>query len=215
MQRPIVVLLVVVLAIAFVRPRRTSGGLAFVSRIGRALRRVRSGDARMVSNDPALRDLPRFDLSSTGFVDGAQMSAPFVGPNGTQAPLTWSGEPAGTIELALIVEDIDVPLAVPLTHAIAYGIDPKRRTLPARSIPPPGHMSEADPAILVGRGSGGQAFLPPTPIPGHGAHRYVFQAFALSENLRFTRPPNRRQLVHALRRAAVARATLTGTHENP
>ena len=193
--------------------RRPRYARTVASALGRRVTRIRCGDARLASNDPIISALPRFDFSSDGFADGGQLQAPYVGISGMLPPLAWSGQPAGTVELALIVEDIDVPLPGPLVHAIAYGVDPARRTLPAGAIPPPGRRNSADPGLTLGRGAGGRAYLPPTPIPGHGAHRYVFQAFALRKHLAFDRPPNKARLVAELRDAAVARAIVIGVHE--
>ena len=183
--------------------------------IGRLLRNVRSGGSHLASNDPVLRALPHFELASDGFTDGGPMSSPYVGVHGRQPPLSWNGVPAGTVELALIVEDQDVPFFTPLVHAIAYGIDPERQRLEAAAIPPPTQRYAHDPGITVGRGSGGRAFLPPTPIPGHGPHHYVFELFALRERLTFNRPAAKKELVAALRDAAIGVATATGTHEVP
>ncbi len=193
------------------RPRKGSGS----NRIGRLLRNVRSGGSRLASNDPILRALPHFELTSDGFADGGPMGAAYVGALGRQPPLRWRGVPTGTVELALIVEDRDAPLPVPLVHAVAYGIDPGRALLGAGSIPPPAQRNNHDPEITVGRGAGGRAFLPPTPIPGHGPHHYVFQLFAVRERLTFDRPAGKKQLIAALRNAAIAAATVVGTHEVP
>jgi phosphatidylethanolamine-binding protein (PEBP) family uncharacterized protein len=198
-------------AVVLVRPRRTGSGI--VTALGRALRGLRSGDARSVSNDPVLRHLPPFDLHSAAFRDGAPMRPPYIDASALQPPLSWGDLPTGTVELALIVEDIDVPLPRPRVHAVAYGIDPAARALEAGAIPRIGHPHEGDPTIRLGKGAGGQRFLPPTPIPGHGPHRYRFQAFALCAPLQFDRPPNRARFVRALRNTAIARAATTGTHE--
>jgi phosphatidylethanolamine-binding protein (PEBP) family uncharacterized protein len=100
-----------------------------------------------------------------------------------------------------------------LVHAVAHGIDPAAGTLPAGAVARPGHPEEWDASIQPGRGVGGAAYLAPTPIPGHGAHRYLFELFALRERLAFDRPPDKTQLLRALRRVAIGRAVLTGTHE--
>jgi phosphatidylethanolamine-binding protein (PEBP) family uncharacterized protein len=179
------------------------------------MRRLRSGNSHSASNDPVLRHLPGFDLHSAAFADGAPMRPPYVDAGAQLPPLSWSDLPAGTVELALIVEDVDVPLTRPLVHAVAYGIDPAAGGLEAGAVPRPGRPDEGNPKIRLGRGAAGERFLPPTPITGHGPHRYVFQAFALCAPLRFDRPPTKAQLVRALRNVAIARASTTGTHENP
>jgi phosphatidylethanolamine-binding protein (PEBP) family uncharacterized protein len=211
MKRVLWIAALTAVAVLLARPRRMDSALA--AAMGRALRGIRSGAARSASNDRFLRHLPRFELRSAAFADGAPMRPPYVDAAALQPPLSWGNVPAGTVELALIVEDIDVPLPEPLVHAVAYGIDPAAGCLEAGAIPRIGHPDEGDPNIRLGRGAGRERFLPPTPIPGHGPHRYVFQAFALCAPLQFERPPNKAQLVRALRNVAIARAETTGTHE--
>jgi phosphatidylethanolamine-binding protein (PEBP) family uncharacterized protein len=197
--------------VVLVRPKRAGSGLA--QALGRLLRPLRSGDAGSAANDPVLRRLPSFALHSAAFADGAPMRPPHVDAAALQPPLSWDNLPAGTREIALIVEDIDVPLPRPLVHALAYGIDPGAGSLEAGAIPRLGHPHEGDPAIRAGKGAGGRHFLPPTPIPGHGRHRYVFTVFALCAPLQFDRPPNSERFIRALRNVAIARASTTGTHE--
>ena len=48
-----------------------------------------------------------------------------VGEN-ISAPLTWSGVPPKTVELAIILENPDAPLPRPFVHMIAYRIAPDR-----------------------------------------------------------------------------------------
>jgi phosphatidylethanolamine-binding protein (PEBP) family uncharacterized protein len=211
MKRVLSIAVLIAAAVVLVRPRRAGSGLA--KALGRSLRPLRSGDAHSAANDPVLRRLPSFDLHSAAFADGAPLRPPFVDAAALQPPLSWGNLPAGTVEIALIVEDIDVPLPRPLIHALAYGIDPEAGSLEAGAIPRLGHPAEGDPTIGVGKGAGGRHFLPPTPIPGHGPHRYVFTAFAVCAPLQFDRPPDKARFVRALRNVAIARASTTGTHE--
>jgi hypothetical protein len=211
MKRVLSVAALAAVAVVLVRPKRTGSGIA--SALGRSLRGLRSGDARSCSNDPVLSRLPAFELHSAAFADGAPLRPPYVDAGALQPPLSWGELPSGTVELALIVEDVDVPLPRPLVHAVAYGIDPGAHCLEAGAIPRAGHPEEGAPAIRLGRGAAGRYFLAPAPIPGHGPHRYVFQAFALCAPLQFDRPPGKAHFVRALRNVAIARASTTGTHE--
>jgi phosphatidylethanolamine-binding protein (PEBP) family uncharacterized protein len=211
MRRVLSIAALTAVAVVLVRPKRTGSGIA--SAVGRSLRPLRSGDAHSASNDPVLRRLPTFELRSAAFDDGAPMRPPYIDAAALQPPLSWGALPPETVELALIVEDVDVPLPRPLVHAVAYGIDAKADCLEAGAIPRIGHPDEGDPSVRLGKGAGGRHFLPPTPIPGHGPHRYVFEAFALCAPLQFDRPPNKSRLVRALRNVAIARGSTTGTHQ--
>jgi phosphatidylethanolamine-binding protein (PEBP) family uncharacterized protein len=211
MRRALSITLLAAVAVVIVRPRSDSPRL--VSRLGRLARGLRSGDAHAAFNDPALRELPRFGLTSPVFADGFPMPSPQVNAGARTPSLAWHDLPEETVELALIIEDIDVPFPRPLVHAIAHGIDPGAGRLPAGAVARPGHPEEWEPTIRPGRGAGGEAYLPPTPIPGHGPHRYLFELFALRERARFDRPPGKAAMLRALRRAAIGRAVLIGTHE--
>ena len=87
--------------------------------------------------------------------------------------LQWSGAPAGTQELVLIVEDPDVASAEAFVHWIAFRIPGGARSLPA----------DSGNSALVGQGTNskgaGGYIAQPVPMDGK-PHRYFFQLFALS-----------------------------------
>ena len=101
--------------------------MSIESTLGRLLRRVRAGDRRLVWNDPRLDAPATLRLSSPAFGDGELMpprsAGAGVGDNVSPA-LEWTGVPAGAAELAIIMQDPDAPLPRPVTHLIAYGVDP-------------------------------------------------------------------------------------------
>jgi phosphatidylethanolamine-binding protein (PEBP) family uncharacterized protein len=55
-------------------------------------------------------------------------------------------------------------------------------------------------------------YLPPDPPRGHGAHRYVFQVFALDRQPQFDSPPGRTALLDCIRDHVVAKGLLIGTY---
>ena len=95
--------------------------------LGRLLRSVRAGDRHLLQNDPRLDARPVFGLSSPDFGDGGGMprrcAGAGVGDNVSPA-IHWSGVPPAAVELGLVVQDPDAPLLRPVTHLIAFGIDP-------------------------------------------------------------------------------------------
>src|ERR1700676_2684939 len=93
--------------------------------IGRKMRSWRAGDEFRVAEDIRFAQVPRtIDLRSPAFVYGEP-----IPPASASPPLVWSGVPPETQMLALIVEDVDAPLLRPLTHAVAYAIDPATTSL--------------------------------------------------------------------------------------
>ena len=58
-----------------------------------------------------------------------------------------------------------------------------------------------------------QGWLAPSPVPGHGPHRYAFQLFAADAIPAFQHPPSRGQLIRALRPHLLAAARLIGVYQ--
>lgn len=111
-------------------------------------------------------------VSSSAFTDGADIPRRYTcDGEDLSPPLDFAGIPAGTQELALLVEDPDAPGGV-FVHWVAWGIDPSKAAI-AEGESPPSSGTNA-----FGRlGYGG-------PCPPRGApHRYMFTVFALSEPL--------------------------------
>ncbi|RVU19314.1 YbhB/YbcL family Raf kinase inhibitor-like protein [Methylobacterium oryzihabitans] len=151
-------------------------------------------------------------LTSPAFADGAAIPARFTadGP-GLSPPLAWSGVPAGTAALALLVEDADSPTPKPVVHAIAWHVDPGRAGLDEGELAP-----DAPDAPDLGRNTYLRAgWLPPDPPTGHGPHRYLFQLYALKAPLDLDGTPGRTAFLDGVRAGAIARGLLTGTYERP
>ena len=114
--------------------------------------------------------------------------------------------------MVLLVEDADIPFAVPVTHLIVHSIAP---TLP-------GIETDAVKAFMPGPAAAGWAcgrnflgaagWTPPAPPPGHGEHRYAFQIFALDRQLNFRYPPRRGRLMRRIRPHIIAQGRLIGTY---
>lgn len=124
----------------------------------------------------------------------------------------WSGLPDGTQSLVLLVEDADIPFAVPVTHLIVHSIAPALGGLEPGALP--AFMAGPSPeGWACGRNFLGAAgWTPPSPPPGHGAHRYAFQIFALSARPRFRYPPRRGRLMRQIRPFIIGQGQLIGTY---
>ncbi len=184
--------------------------------IGKLLRPIRSGPAGLAGNDPRIATSVTLEVSSPDFASGTPMPQAYRGLRGISPPLVWTNVPPAASELVLIVEDVDVPFPAPLVHAIVYGIDPARGEIGAGEIPPlrPGGPTRSGGASL-GKGAGlAPGWVPVTPIPGHGPHRYVFQLFALDDMLPpFAKPPGKREILDAMAGHVVARGATSGLAE--
>jgi phosphatidylethanolamine-binding protein (PEBP) family uncharacterized protein len=170
--------------------------------IGRRLRGLRAPLKWRVAAETRFGYLPHtIELRSSAFDDGAPMPATAESP-----PLAWSGVPEGTAMLALVVEDLDVPLPRPVPHAVAYGIDPARTSLEAGEL-------AADRLSLGYNVAGRRTYVKPSPIPGHGPHRYAFTLLAVDYSPRFDQPPTRGRLLDAIAGHVLALGELIGTVE--
>jgi Raf kinase inhibitor-like YbhB/YbcL family protein len=127
--------------------------------------------------------------------------------------LEWHGLPEGTKSLALIVEDADAPFPRPLVHAVLHsipvtlsGIQEGGLGLRQVRVSPLG--------FKVGRNSVARSgWMAPSPIPGHGPHRYAFQLFAADAVPSFSSPPGRGQLLRALKGNLLAATRLVGVYQ--
>jgi Raf kinase inhibitor-like YbhB/YbcL family protein len=180
--------------------------------IGRILRSVRAGERHSASNHAALLDVSGvISLKSEWFLNGKQMplrSAGIgVGEN-ISPPLSWSGVPAGTVELAILMEDPDAPLPWPFVHMIAYRISPDKSGVAAGAL-----AREAAGAAFGRSTAGAQGYMGPRPVPGHGPHRYIFQILALSRCTAFSSAPKLKAFLHGISGTVIGRGILVGTYE--
>lgn len=119
-------------------------------------------------------------------------------------PLRWEGTPAGTRELALVVEDPDAPDEV-FVHWVVVGIDPGTMSLePGQPLPG---------ATTLPGSSDNATYIGPCPPDGDGPHRYSFEVYALGSPPRAVPAGRPREAVRAIREAAVAGGRLVGTFE--
>ena len=184
--------------------------------VGRLLRPLRSGTAKLAGNDPRLSAPTTIEVGSPEFAHGTTMPAAYRGIDGTNPPIRWTNVPPEAQELVLVAEDVDVPMTAPLVHAILYAMLPSKAGIEAGDIPKlrRGGLDRI-PGASLGKGAGfGPGWVPVTPIPSHGPHRYVFQVFALDARLPpFAKPPSKRALVDAMAGHVIARGATIGTAE--
>ncbi|TBN57543.1 YbhB/YbcL family Raf kinase inhibitor-like protein [Glaciihabitans arcticus] len=166
--------------------------------LGRMLRNVHAGDthlawARLVGPDSITLTSPDFE---PGGVIPRAHAAEGVGAN-TSPELAWTGVPAQTAALLVVMEDPTVPLPRPILHVAAV-IAPILDRIPL------GMLDHDSPGITLLDGSiKGLGYSGPRPIVDHGPHDYVFQIFALDRVPVSLRDPG----------TVLGRGRLTGTFE--
>jgi Raf kinase inhibitor-like YbhB/YbcL family protein len=181
--------------------------------IGRALRGVRAGFEKVVSEDKAFAGVPEsIVLTSPAFEDEGPIPTRYT-EDGEKAspPLTWSAAPSGAKAMVLIVEDPDAPSLEPFVHLVAWDLPPDLARLAEGAFKSPNHAGQDE---TVGRNTFLSAgWLPPDPPTGHGPHAYVFQIFALDRALNLGGHPGRSAVVKAMTGHVLAKGVLVGVYE--
>jgi phosphatidylethanolamine-binding protein (PEBP) family uncharacterized protein len=184
--------------------------------VGALLKNRRAGEARMAWHLPNLSGPETLEVTSGAFGDGMAIPVAYagkrVGGRELSPPLAWTAPPAGTAELLLVVEDIDVPMPTPFVHCVAL-VSAEVPELDA------GALDGRQPAVGVRvlRSGMGRGYIGPAPIKGHGPHRYVFELFALGAPAAGDQPgadnARPRALLAAIPGPVLGRGRLTGVYE--
>jgi len=175
--------------------------------LGKALRNVRAGHGKLAIarlGGEGLLHREGFALRSAAFQNGEELDPSFTADeeDSVAPPLEWSAPPAGTVELALIVEDPDAPTPEPFCHWLVWGLAPQK-----------GQLLEGEAPPRVGKNSfGNSEWLLPDPPTGHGPHDYVFQLFALDKPVSLMPGAGRSDLMGEIEGHVLAAAVLTGSY---
>jgi Raf kinase inhibitor-like YbhB/YbcL family protein len=148
-------------------------------------------------------------LSSSAFADQGEIPTRYTCQgDDCSPPLSWSGVPAGTTSLALIVDDPDAPdpAAPKMTwvHWLLYN-------LPAETT----GLAEAVRALPAGTREGVNDFKRTSyggPCPPIGRHRYFHKLYALDTTLPDLNSPNKAALERAMAGHILAQTQLMGTY---
>ena len=151
-------------------------------------------------------------IESSAFKNGEPIPSKHSGEGeNLSPPLSWSGLREGTVELALVCDDPDAPMAEPWVHWIAYNIPASLSGLPEGV---PGGAKPSQPAGMIQgpNGMGREQYFGPMPPPGHGRHRYFFKLYALDAPIAGS-GLDKTALLAAVQGHVLAEAELIGTYE--
>jgi Raf kinase inhibitor-like YbhB/YbcL family protein len=151
-------------------------------------------------------------LTSSAFTAGGEIPVVHTCEGADTSPaLEWSGVPAGTRSLALVVDDPDAPdpkaPRMTYVHWVLYNIPPTATRLPegaARGGLPPGTREGTNDWKRTGYGG---------PCPPFGRHRYFHKLYALDVDLPDLGTPTKAQLEKAMEGHVLAKAELIGTYQ--
>ncbi len=148
-------------------------------------------------------------LTTTTFVAGATLPKSMIatpcGGENHSPQLQFSGVPAGTRSLALILHDPDAPHAGGFYHWVLYDLTPDTRSIARNAEFAVNQRGRNDTAAL--------GYFGPCPPPGK-LHHYNFTLYALDiANLNPPQALSAAELLDRMRGHILAQATLTGTLE--
>jgi len=154
-------------------------------------------------------DAMAFSISSPAFSHMGSIPAKYTCEGeDISPPLVFSDPPAGTVSLALIVDDPDAPdpAAPKMTwvHWVLYDLPPETGGLEegVESLPPGSKEGRNDWGRI---GYGG-------PCPPIGRHRYFFKLYALDSKISGLRTPTKKELEEAMQGHVLGRVELIGTY---
>jgi Raf kinase inhibitor-like YbhB/YbcL family protein len=146
-------------------------------------------------------------LTSSAFDPDGPIPRSFAHSSGdVSPPLQSGGVPDGTVELALLVDDVDAPIKGSLVHWVLYRIAPSGSGLAEGECP-----AEAQSAT---NGFGRLASLGPAPPAGDPPHHYVFRLLAVDAPIEAEGHPSDSQVEAATDGYVLATATLVGTYRS-
>ena len=152
-------------------------------------------------------------LQSTAFNDGEPIPVRFTDDgDDVSPPLSWSNVPAGTRELALIVDDPDAPRPEPFVHWVVYRIPPTATGLP-EAVPATEALTEPAGALQGTNDAGTIGYRGPAPPAGSGVHNYHFKLYALDEVLDVEAGLTKAELLVAMEGHILAQTEIAGTYE--
>jgi len=155
-----------------------------------------------------VEDTGRFELHCAAFPNEGAIPKKFTGDGPDVSPaLRWTGAPAGTKALALIVDDPDAPMGT-WVHWVVYDLAPTETSLP-EGVPKGATLAGG---ARQGKNSwGDQGYGGPAPPPGD-PHRYYFKLYALSEPTRLGPGATKQKVLAAMQGKKLGEAQWMGRY---
>ena len=178
------------------------------------------GGAALEEPEPAAGSAgpAEIELTTTAFEPGGPIPAKYTeDAEDVSPPLSWSGLPKGTQELALICDDPDAPnperpAPDPWVHWVIYKI-PAEATGLSEGIPDSVRLDDPPGAVQGKNSWPTTGYRGPAPPPGSGTHRYVFKLYALDSELEIEPDADKQTLIAAMSGHVIGEGRLIGTYE--
>ena len=151
-------------------------------------------------------------VTSTAFCDNGTIPRKHTGFGEDISPeLAVSDVPVGTVTLAVILIDLDVPWAKEFTHWVAWNI-PVTDVIP-EGLPKGAEINEPI-AACQGKAWGKHVYRgPKQPFFIRNEHRYVFRVYALDCRLDISERSDKKGLLEAMNGHILAEASITGRYK--
>jgi Raf kinase inhibitor-like YbhB/YbcL family protein len=161
----------------------------------------------LISSEPAFANSPALLIHSEDFTGNEPIPVAYTCSGENRSPqLSWSGMPAATKTLALIVRDPDAPIGS-YVHWVLFDLPANVSGLPEAV---PALPSIAQGGMQGRNGSGKIGYQGPCPPPGP-THHYHFRLYALDRSLNLTPDATAAEVEAALAGHVVAAGELVGT----
>lgn len=155
--------------------------------------------------------LAALKVESTAFEDGGVVPLKYAGSRdigeNVQPGFTFSNIPDDAVSIAIIFHDLDVPLnngTEDVLHWLAWNIPTSAGGIPEGSLP----EGSVQGTNLMGQTS----YFGPGAPPGERYHHYVFEFYALNQNLDLPTTAGRAELLAAMQGKVVAKAAYVGRY---
>ncbi len=166
----------------------------------------------------------KITVESSAFKNGGAIPAQYTADGkDVSPPISWSGLPAGTREIALILDDPDAPTQQPFVHWVIYKIPATAKGLP-EAVPAGPKVEGGEAAGALQGANGFSAFLRgggqpaphgyrgPAPPPGK-PHNYHFKVYALNAPIEAAEGLDKPRLLKAMEGKIIGEGEIVGVYE--
>lgn len=131
--------------------------------------------------------------------EGQAIPPEYTCEGGDRVPaISWSGAPEGTIELALVLTDLD---ADGFVHWVAFGLDPGGTGIPDGGVPEGTPQATNDFGVVGYSG----------PCPPSGTHTYLLELYAVGQQLELTDGATAQDVLVAVNAASMGLTSISAT----
>ena len=179
--------------------------------LGKIFRNRRASEKNSIRHRHELSTDRQLHLTSSSFAhdDVIPDTHSAIGRGANISPaLDWNPVPDGTAQLLLVMEDVDIPLALPGIHTVAL-------FPPSITSFSEGALTTENTAVrFIPDRRGRLGYAGPRPLPGHGPHHDHFHLYALDKAVPAeTDLGSLTELLSHIHGHVIARGQLTGTQE--